>query len=317
MFWQKPGFWPSREIITQILHWGFETRWNSQRWKSAGPEEKKDMRYSITLGVLAVAMVLSLPGRANAAVMDGPPGTYRETCRDVRMQGDILRARCQNTESRWRDTSLDDVYRCVGDISNIDGRLTCNRSLSRPGGDYTATCRDIRMRFNSLYARCQSRDGYWVETILEGFSHCTGPVENVDGQLRCSTARDWDRDRRGYGPRGTYTETCRDIRVSGDRLFARCETFEGRWVGTELVDYDRCVGGIVNDDGRLECTRPGGRVVPRGNYTESCTRIYVRGDTLRALCQTENGRWVWSQLNEWDDCRGGIWNENGQLRCRR
>jgi len=277
------------------------------------------MRYSITLGVLAVAMVLSLPGRASAAVVDGPPGTYLETCKDVRMRGDVLVARCMNTESRWRDTSLDDVYRCVGDITNVDGRLACNKAASVPRGDYAETCRDIRVRLNSLFARCKTREGYWVETTLDGFSRCTGAIENVDGQLRCPTDRDWDRDRDkwGYGPRGTYRESCRDIRVNGDRLFARCETADGRWVGTELVDFNRCVGGIVNDDGRLECTRPGGREVPRGTYTETCTRIYLRGDTLRALCQTEDNRWAWSQLNEWDDCRGGIWNENGQLRCRR
>jgi CVNH domain len=277
------------------------------------------MRYSITLGVFAVAMVLCLPSTASAAPWDGPPGTYVESCRNIRMHGDTLYARCRNTDNRWIDTSLDDVYRCVGDITNINGRLECARGRGLPQGDYAQTCRDINMRFNTLYARCKTADGYWVETSLEGYSRCTGAIANVNGQLRCPMERDWDRDRYWRGaPAGNYRETCRDIRVDGYRLRARCETMNGYWRDAALNDFNRCVGGsIVNADGRLACTRTGGRQVPRGSYTESCSRIYVEGDTLRAMCQTGNGAWVWSQLNDWDDCRGGIWNENGQLRCRR
>ncbi|HMF91741.1 MAG TPA: CVNH domain-containing protein [Candidatus Angelobacter sp.] len=253
--------------------------------------------------------------------MDEPPGTYLQTCRDIRMQGDRLYARCQNTRSRWVNTSLDDVYRCTGDISNIDGHLSCDQSGRLPGGDYAASCRDIRMRFGWLYARCQTRAGYWVDSSLPA-GRCYAGISNIDGQLTCmnnNSGRDWDRDGdywRRYGPRGSYRETCRDIDVRGDQLRARCEDINGNWVPTSL-DFDRCTGDIVNDNGHLECTRRGGRIIPPGNYTQSCSRIYVRGDTLRALCQTEDNRWVWAQLNDWDDCRGGIWNENGQLRCRR
>ena len=282
-----------------------------------------NMRYSISLAVLAVATLLSFPGTARAAMMDGPPGTYLDTCRDVHMRGDTLVAKCQKVDNHWRDTSLDDVYRCVGDIANLDGRLQCSRTPARPAGDYAETCRDIRMRVNTLYAKCKTMDGYWVETQLDGFSRCRGPIANVNGQLRCGDP-DWDRDRDrdrgrgwGYGPRGSYRETCRDVRVDGDRVRARCESIDGNWHDTSLDDYNRCVGGIINDDGYLRCTRPGGRSVPPGTYTETCSRIYVNGDTLRAYCSNDDGRWAWSQLNDWDDCRGGIWNEDGRLRCRR
>jgi hypothetical protein len=278
------------------------------------------MRYVMTLGVFAVlALVVWTPKPASAA-MDEPPGSYLQTCRDVRVRGERLYARCQNTRNRWVDTSLEDVYRCSGDISNIDGRLSCDQSGRMPGGDYAASCRDIRMRFGWLYARCQTRAGYWLDTSLPA-GRCNGGISNIDGHLTCNAnqGNDWDRDGdygRRYGPRGSYRETCRDIEVRGDQLRARCEDVYGGW-NTTTLDFDRCVGDIVNDNGRLQCTRRGGRVVPPGNYTQSCSRIYVQGDTLRALCQTEDNRWVWSQLNEWDDCRGGIWNENGRLRCRR
>ena len=73
----------------------------------------------------------------------------------------------------------------------------------------------------------------------------------------------------------------------------------------------------VNDDGRLECTRRGGRLVPTGSYSQSCRNIYVRGDNLRAMCQNRGGQWVWSELRDWDDCRRGIQNDDGRLRCNR
>src|SRR5260370_30765548 len=117
-------------------------------------EETSDMRYSISLAVFAVATLLSLPGTARAAVRGGPPGTYLETCRDVRIDGDRLWARCEKADGNWRDTSLDDVYRCVRDIANGHGRLSCQKAAGPPQCDDARTCRDIRMRFNSLYARC-------------------------------------------------------------------------------------------------------------------------------------------------------------------
>ena len=91
----------------------------------------------------------------------------------------------------------------------------------------------------------------------------------------------------------------------------------GDWVETSLNGVHQCVGDIVNDDGRLECTRRGGRVVPAGSYSQSCRNIYVRGDNLRAMCQNREGQWVWSELRDWDDCRRGIQNDDGRLRCNR
>jgi hypothetical protein len=280
-------------------------------------------------------MAFGSTGTASAATMDDPNGSFRQTCKNVRMHGDRLFARCKNTYNQWQDTSLNDAYRCAGDITNVDGRLVCGQVGVMPRGDYDRTCREIRMRFGTLYARCETRDGDWVNTALDGFMRCTGPVANVDGQLRCPMEgyreaydrdrdrdRDYDRDRdrdrdRDNMPRGSYRESCRNIAVRGDTLYAQCQSYDGRWSDTSIHDLDRCVGGIVNDEGRLVCTRSGGRTVPRGNYIETCPRVYVNGDTLRAMCQTVDGRFAWSQLNDWDDCRGGIWNDNGQLRCRR
>ncbi|HEU4414101.1 MAG TPA: CVNH domain-containing protein [Candidatus Angelobacter sp.] len=296
------------------------------------------MRY-VTLGAMLAALFLFHPSKARAAAMDDyPPGTYQQTCRDIGMRGDDLVARCRDVRGRWRNAALDRPDRCWGDISNNNGRLVCEINGTLPVGSYSQSCQDVRVRWNVLRARCQNRDGNWVDTSLEGFGRCNGRIENIDGQLRCAGDRDYDHDRdrdrdhdrdrdrdrdhdgdrdRGYAPNGSYSQTCRDVRADGRSLRAVCQDVRGGWVPTSLDDYGRCVGDIVNDDGRLQCTRPGGRVVPRGSYAQTCRNVYVRGDNLRAMCQSRDGRWVWSELHDWDDCRGGIVNDNGNLRCVR
>jgi CVNH domain-containing protein len=288
------------------------------------------MRY-LTLVAAVVMIVLWTPAKSSATAMDNPPGSYQQTCKNISVRGDDLRARCKDVYGHYHDTVLDHADRCWGDISNNNGTLVCERNGAQPGGSYAQTCRDIRVRWNVLWARCETRDRRWMETSLPQFSQCRGDISNQDGQLRCISRRDWDRDRdrdrdrdhdgddRGRRdiPRGSYAQTCRDIRTYGDDLRAVCETVNGQWVSTTLDGYDRCVGDIVNDDGRLECTRRGGRTVPAGSYSQTCRNIYVRGDFLRAQCQDVRGNWIWSQLNDWDDCRRGIDNVNGQLRCNR
>jgi len=302
------------------------------------------MRY-LTLVAVFVMIVLSEPAKASAMVMDDPPGSYRQSCKNISVRGDDLRARCKDVYGRYHDSVLDRADRCWGDISNNNGTLVCDRNAGQPGGSYSQTCRDIRVRWGVLWARCQTRDRGWMETSLPQFSQCRGDISNQDGQLRCLGGRDWDRDRdrdgdrdrdddrdrdrdhdhdgddrggwRDYGPRGSYSQTCREIRTRGDDLRAVCQTMNGQWVSSTLDGYNRCVGEIVNDDGRLECTRRGGRSVPPGSYSQTCRNIYVRGDFLRAQCQDMRGEWVWSQLDDWDDCRRGIDNVNGQLRCNR
>jgi len=275
------------------------------------------MRFWIALGLFLSAMGLA------SAAQDIPPGTYQQTCRDIKMKGDSLRAKCQTSSRRWIKTRLDDVDRCAGDITNIEGQLTCDKNNAPPQGTYLQTCRDVRMRYNTLWASCQTRDGGWVNTSLNNFSQCSQGIGNNNGQLVCGWRGD-DRGRypdrddyRGNGPQGSYTQSCRDIRVSGDDLKARCQADNGDWRDTTLDKFNRCNGDIVNDDGHLECTLSGGRNVPQGTYSQTCRQIYVRGNSLRAQCETRDGRWTWTQLDDWESCRNGIVNLDGQLHCDR
>ena len=299
------------------------------------------MRYLMLLALFGM-LILSRPRAAATAAIDdgGPTGSYQQTCRDINMRGDDLRARCMDTGGHYRSAFLDAADRCWGDISNNNGRLVCEKNGTLPAGGYSQTCRDVHVRYGALRARCQNRDGAWVETSLDAFSRCNGVIQNIDGQLRCTTNRegdhdrdrDWDRDRdhdgngdrdrdhdgdRGFAPRGSYSQSCREIHAQGNSLRAVCQAVNGNWIETRINDYDRCVGEIVNDDGRLECTRRGGKLVPVGSYSQSCRNVYVRGDDLRGMCQSRDGRWLWSELRDWDGCRRGIVNENGILRCIR
>jgi hypothetical protein len=54
-----------------------------------------------------------------------PRGSYARTCRDIRMEGDSLRASCQKNDSRWRDTTLRHAASCQGQLINDNGRLRC------------------------------------------------------------------------------------------------------------------------------------------------------------------------------------------------
>jgi CVNH domain len=56
-----------------------------------------------------------------------PQGSYINSCRHVGMEGNRLLADCRRMDGGWQRTVLD-VDRCVGDISNYNGRLICNRA---------------------------------------------------------------------------------------------------------------------------------------------------------------------------------------------
>ena len=86
------------------------------------------LKLTSKLGFIAgSAMMLafaSVPVRAQ----DLPNGSYLQTCRNVATYGDRLLADCRRTGGSWGRTAFRDVDRCVGDIGNMDGQLTCNRA---------------------------------------------------------------------------------------------------------------------------------------------------------------------------------------------
>ena len=76
-----------------------------------------------------------------------------------------------------------------------------------------------------------------------------------DGDHDRDADRDHFRDRNAMGrfPRGSYSRTCRDIRMEGNSLRASCQKNNSRWRDTSLKNFGSCRGQIINDNGRLRC----------------------------------------------------------------
>jgi len=213
---------------------------------------------------------------------------------------------------------------------------TTSSAQGIPQGTYQQTCNNVSVSGDTLIANCQDSNGTWRNTQLPGFQRCSSEISNDNGNLRCANAgpgpaQHW----RGNGPDGSYVNTCRDVKTSGDDLHAKCQTNDGAWRGAKLDDYQKCKGDIINDNGKLHCVAvapygagpvgaygPGGNGPyyqntsgPAGTYGQSCRDIHVGGDDLHASCQTRNGDWADAKVDDYQKCHGDIINDDGHLRC--
>jgi CVNH domain len=76
--------------------------------------------------IIGLSAAAALAGFAvSAAAQAPPPGSYRESCRDIRLQGPNLTALCRTMRGPEQPTALN-VEHCVGDIGNNNGNLVCN-----------------------------------------------------------------------------------------------------------------------------------------------------------------------------------------------
>ncbi|HKD78708.1 MAG TPA: CVNH domain-containing protein [Candidatus Angelobacter sp.] len=198
-----------------------------------------------------------------------PGGSYTQTCQEIRIHGDDLEARCQNSNGDWHKTKLDDYQKCHGDVANDNGTLRCVAGAYPPGypgayrggypgpavaagTPYTQTCKDIKSHGDDLQARCKNSNGDWQNTSLDDYQKCHGQIVNQDGNLRCVATPI------GYPagvPAGSYTQSCQEIHINGDDLKARCSTANGDVRDAKLDDYAKCRSDIINDDGHLRCSK--------------------------------------------------------------
>src|ERR1700759_484579 len=94
-------------------------------------------------------------------------------------------------------------------------------------------------------------------------------------------------------PAGSYQQTCHEISVKKEALYAKCQDERGKYHSAKLSDYARCNGDITNKNGNLECTAQEGSSSPNlpvGPYTDNCKDIHMKGSTLHAVCKSINGR---------------------------
>src|SRR6266446_7072772 len=87
------------------------------------------------LGTFAALLLAGAMNIQPAHAQPAPQGSYLNSCTHVGMDRDKLFADCRRADGGWQRTVLD-VDRCVGDIGNINGRLSCNRG---PGEGYGAS----------------------------------------------------------------------------------------------------------------------------------------------------------------------------------
>ena len=245
----------------------------------------KTMRAANLVGTVTLLLALcAIPCAAQRGYPEGyPPGGYVQSCQNIHTEGDRLEAQCQKNDGGWRKTSLDDFDRCNGEIVNDNGRLVCAQGGNGygygydrrregglqggiPSGTYTETCRNIHMVGDRLEAECQARDGDWRGTSLDNVGQCNDQIINNNGKLVCPQGEGgygpgygYDQRReggwRGGIPSGTYTDSCRNIQIQGDRLTAECQERDGDWRKTSLDDFQRCPSPPANDNGRLVCGR--------------------------------------------------------------
>ena len=118
-------------------------------------------------------------------------------------------------------------------------------------------------------------------------------------------------------PPGSYKQSCANPSVSGTTLGATCASGEGSQIYSELHNIDQCLGDIANYNGVLTCQKDMAAVP--GSYLESCINIAATpvgsSATLHALCKRRDGAWSKTSLPHYDDCRGDIANDHGQLIC--
>jgi CVNH domain len=237
-------------------------------------ERKKRVQYEHSRRVYASILVIDFfvatlfAVAAQKSFADNlPAGSYTQSCRDVWVENDTLHASCQTRAGNWITSVLPDISSCGGDISNQDGHLRCNRGAGPPGGyrtqgspsprgSYLQSCRDVWVENDTLHASCQTRAGNWITSGLTYISQCRGDISNQDGHLRCNrgAAPPGGSRTQGSPPRGSYTQSCRDVWVANDILHASCQTRAGNWITSVLRDFSSCGGDIANQDGQLRCT---------------------------------------------------------------
>lgn len=176
-----------------------------------------------------------------------------------------------------------------------------------PPGSYKKTCKDIQvMPGNLLWAMCEKADGSYEKSTLQ-FTKCEGDISNSNGKLSC-------RQKAGkQPPNGSYKKSCKNIRVDGKQLKAKCEKKNGNWNNTS-IKYKNCKGDISNNNGELSCNGGGGSKIPQGSYRDSCKNSYVEGKWLYSNCKKKNGNWHKTSL-KYKNCNKDIKNDNGNLTC--
>ncbi len=169
---------------------------------------------------LIIALVfLSGPMLASRAQAQMPPGTYQQSCGNIRFDGRMLSAVCADRYGRRVPSSLM-VGNCGSSVANDNGQLTCDyggggggrrmqsrqfddgdeydrprprrdyggrddgfRGAQMPGGSWRGSCRNAQMQGPMLTALCANVRGQFQQTTADARG-CRS-FANRNGQLVC------------------------------------------------------------------------------------------------------------------------------------
>lgn len=175
-----------------------------------------------------------------------PKGTYQNSCKNIRVDGNQLKAKCEKRNGSWNSTKIN-YKKCKGDISNNNGELSCNGGGSKiPKGSYRDTCRDSYVEGGRLYSQCKKKNGSWNKTSIN-YKNCNKDIKNDNGKLSCGSGNNSD------FPKGSYKKSCKNLYMEAKVLEADCKNDNGKWKHSS-IKYKNCNKGIWNDNGRLRCT---------------------------------------------------------------
>ncbi|MBC7924853.1 MAG: CVNH domain-containing protein [Bryobacteraceae bacterium] len=195
---------------------------------------------TIFLTLLATMLIQGSVALADCgAAVNLPAGSYRQSCDNCVASGGDLTAVCKKMNSQYNTSTVFQYKTCRSGIENLDGYLTCSKGDGAlPGGSYKASCRNLNVEKNTLYATCRNVRGSWKEASLP-LGYCNYEIYNTDGALACTL------------PYGTYQRSCRGARVVNGQLYAECKNRSGGWASTSVAAA--CGRDLSNDDGRLKC----------------------------------------------------------------
>jgi CVNH domain-containing protein len=179
---------------------------------------------SITATFALAAMAIG-----TASAQNIPPGSYQQSCTNIRVRGDVLTARCNAPQGGTVRSSiaLDNCRR--GDIANTNGQLTCNTNGYGRGR-------------NNGNGYGYGNNGYGNNGNGNNGYGNNGYGNNGYGN-------------NGYGrlPGGSYQQSCSNATMNGGTLTANCPAGNGARV-TSSINPRSCGGAdIANRNGRLQC----------------------------------------------------------------
>jgi hypothetical protein len=145
---------------------------------------KEFMHKLVSLSTIIGIVTLTSVSFLKKAQADIPSGSYRQTCRNIALNGNILTATCVGPRGSLYDASLD-ISKCGDEVTNHLGTLVCPLKGSlAPRGSYQYSCVNIVSQGYIVKANCRVETGVWRETSIDA-STCVGDITNKYGRLEC------------------------------------------------------------------------------------------------------------------------------------